>query len=250
MLPAVPPVVQYTFPWMPPPHCIPTRGLHGGKKVYWVIGDHHYAVVIKRGAVGVSVHYEPFLPAALGQHDVLLFDALQDIPMPLVFAPLAISFCSPTARRMHEPAKGDRTTTLYMPVWSLEELQRFRLAVGKNVSEADVEERYARFSGKPRFVFKKATRADSMLAGQLASVTDSHMAVRICAGAAEAETDLNGLLTALHPCVNDASLCKVSWASEYVAENIVQLFTQAAEDDLRHFALFNVALRRCSGLDL
>eukprot|EP00891_Asterochloris_glomerata_P008663 jgi/Astpho2/8663/fgenesh1_pg.00127_%23_1_t len=76
---------------------------------------------------------------------------------------------SPDRQVYKEAIKRDNFKIIYMPVWSLEELEKCRTAMYPEMAVADVRSRFDHWGGIPRFVLAKLDHADQRLLVQAIS---------------------------------------------------------------------------------
>jgi hypothetical protein len=70
---------------------------------------------------------------------------------------LTFLVCSPRKKHWHDFMKGRRRRMLYMPVWTLEELERCRAQLYPQVSADLLESLFTVVGGVPRFVLEEAS---------------------------------------------------------------------------------------------
>ncbi len=210
------------------------------RNIYWVRGESTGSYMVTRGSSGgFSVRLHNFRVTQMGEDDILLHDITACEPMPTVQLGLGVSFCSPHPRRLKEPSKPRYAEVWYMPTWTLAELNELSVKVlGGGMEEGTIVAwRYDRFGGKPRYIFEKRDVYDTMLQKGLDGAPDYKYLLKIVDHNAEAGNDVASILTAINPEPHDLRNSSVTWASEYVANTIVERFTEAVEADLQDFVL-------------
>ena len=134
---------------------------------------------------------------------------------------------------MQEVIKWDGFTFLYMPVWSLEELEACRIAMYPEMQVTDIHSRFDHWGGIPRFVLEKLDDANQRLLVQaiasatLQLITDS-------VGQTFAHSGVSNQSLHLHVDA-DFVTTTVRWASIWVAEEVAIRLHQHETNQLKTF---------------
>ena len=134
---------------------------------------------------------------------------------------------------MQEVIKRDNFTFLYMPVWSLEELETCRIALYSDMPVADFRSRFDHWGGIPRFVLAKLDVANQGLLVQ--AIASATLAIIIeSVGRAFAHPEVSHRILHLHV-EADFVTTTVRWASLWVAEEVAMRLFEYEKNNLIMF---------------
>ena len=147
---------------------------------------------------------------------------------------------------VQDPIKWKGFDFLYMPVWSLEELEKCRIAMYPDMAVAEFRSRFDHWGGIPRFVLAQLSDANQRLLVQaIASATLSDIVA--CVGHTFAHPDVSHRILHLHV-EADFVTTSVRWASLWVAEEVAMRLFENEKNNLITFLSTSAVERDLAGL--
>ena len=134
---------------------------------------------------------------------------------------------------MQEVIKWVGFKMIYMPVWSLEELEKCRTAMYPEMAVADVRSRFDHWGGIPRFVLAKLDHADQRLLVQAISSATLPIIIQ-SVGQAFAHPEVSHRILHLHV-EADFVTTTMRWASLWVAEEVAMRLFEYEKNNLITF---------------